>query len=83
LQIGYNLPPSLIKKTGFTAARFYVTGENLWSYTPMYKITKNIDPESIQQSDVILTGLGQSGNSGNANNYPILRSMAIGMQLTL
>jgi hypothetical protein len=46
-------------------------------------VTRNIDPESIQQSDVILTGLGQSGNSGNANNYPILKSMAIGMQLTL
>jgi TonB-linked SusC/RagA family outer membrane protein len=80
LQIGYNLPAGLIRRTGFTSARFYITGENLWSWSPMYKLTRNIDPENIQQSDVILTG---STNYGNSNNYPILKSVAVGMSLTL
>jgi TonB-linked SusC/RagA family outer membrane protein len=79
LQIGYNLPLRLIKKTGFTGARVYLSGENLWTYTPMFKLTHNIDPESIGQSDVILTG---GSSSGNANNYPILKSTSIGMSLS-
>jgi hypothetical protein len=69
----------LIKKSGFTAARVYLSGENLWTYTPMFKLTHNIDPESIGQSDVILTG---GSSSGNANNYPILKSTSIGMSLS-
>jgi TonB-linked SusC/RagA family outer membrane protein len=80
IQVGYNLPERLIKKTGFSSARVYLSGENLWSWSPFYKITRNIDPESIQQSDVILTG---TSSSGNANNYPILKSMTVGMSLTL
>ena len=80
IQVGYNLPSALIRKTGFTAARFYLSGENLWSWSPMYKLQRNIDPESIGQSDVILTG---TSNSGNANNYPILKSLSVGMSLTL
>jgi TonB-linked SusC/RagA family outer membrane protein len=80
LQIGYNLPAGLIRKAGFTSARVYLSGENLWSWSPLYRLTRNIDPESIQQSDVILTG---TTNYGNANNYPILKSMAVGMSLTL
>jgi TonB-linked SusC/RagA family outer membrane protein len=80
LQIGYSLPASVIQKTGFTAARFYVTAENLWSWSPMYRLQRNIDPESIQQSDAILTS---GAPSGNANNYPMLKSFAVGMSLTL
>ena len=80
LQIGYNIPARTIHKTGFTSARVYLSGENLWSWTPMYKLTRNIDPESIQQSDVILTG---SSSSGNSNNYPIMKSLSVGMSLTL
>ena len=57
LQIGYNLPAGLIRRTGFTSARVYLSGENLWSWSPLYRITRNIDPESIQQSDVILTAV--------------------------
>jgi TonB-linked SusC/RagA family outer membrane protein len=80
LQIGYNLPAGLIRRTGFTSARFYISGENLWSWSPLYKLTRNIDPENIQQSDVILTG---TSNYGNSNNYPMLKSVAVGMSLTL
>jgi len=80
LQIGYNISSRLIRKTGFSSARVYLSGENLWSWSPIYKLTRNIDPESIGQSDVILTG---TSSSGNANNYPILKSMTVGMSLTL
>jgi hypothetical protein len=80
IQIGYNLPAGVVKRARITAARFYISGENLWSWSPMYRITRNIDPESIRQSDVILTG---TSNNGNGNNYPILKSVTIGLSATL
>jgi hypothetical protein len=79
IQVGYNLPAGLVQRAHLTAVRFYVSGENLWSYSPMYKLTKDIDPESIGGSDPILT----NGTNGNTNNYPILKSMTIGLNVTL
>ena len=84
VQVGYNLPGALVQKLKLTQVRFYVSGENLWTYSPMFKLTRDIDPESIGRSDIILTGsTGNTGNSGNANNYPILKSVTFGLNITL
>jgi hypothetical protein len=80
VQVGYNLPAGLLQKVKLSAARFYVSGENLWSWSPLYKVTKDIDPENIGKSDVILTG---ASNNGNGNNYPILKSVTVGLSVTL
>lgn len=77
-QIGYNLPQGLIAKAHLTAARIYVSGENLFSVSPLYKHTKAMDVEGIGKSDAILT----TSNSGNGNNYPILKSVSVGMSVT-
>lgn len=85
IQLGYNLPAGLVQKAHLTAVRFYVSGENLWSYSPMYKLTKDVDPESIGGSDAILNtdATGKYSNSGNTNNYPILKSWTVGLNVTL
>ena len=84
VQVGYNLPGALVQRLKLTSVRFYVSGENLWTYSPMFKLTRDIDPESIGRSDIILTGSnGTTGNSGNANNYPILKSVTLGLNITL
>ena len=80
IQLGYNLPAGLIQKVKMTSARLYISGENLWTYSPLYKLTKNLDVENIGKSDVILTG---TGNNGNGNNYPILKSITVGLSVTL
>ena len=80
VQLGYNLPSGLMQKTHLSAARIYVSGENLWSWSPMYKLTRNLDPESLGKSDNILTG---TTNYGNGNNYPILKSVTVGLSVTL
>ena len=38
----------------------------------------NIDPESINGSDRVLTG----GGNGDGQNYPILKSVTIGLNIT-
>ncbi len=78
IQIGYNLPEGLISKAGMGNARVYLTGENLWSWSPLYRRSKDLDVESIGGSDRELT----NGTNGNGNNYPILRSFTAGLAVT-
>ena len=80
IQIGYNLPASVLRKVHMTGARVYVSGENLWSASPLYQLTRDLDVESIGKSDVVLTGA--SSNSGNGNNYPIMKSITVGLSVT-
>ncbi|HWJ26933.1 MAG TPA: SusC/RagA family TonB-linked outer membrane protein, partial [Flavisolibacter sp.] len=43
LTIGYSLPHNLIQRLKLSAVRIYLTGQNLWTYSPMFKVTKNFD----------------------------------------
>lgn len=47
LQIGYSLPESIVSKIGISKARFYISGENLLTFTKMIKI---FDPETVALS---------------------------------
>ena len=76
-QIGYNLPKEWMKRMHIQSAKIYLSGENLWTASPLYKYTKAMDVEGIHGSDRVLT----SGTSGNGNNYPILQSLTIGMSV--
>ncbi len=76
IQVGYNLPKGWATKAHLTNAKLYLSGENLWTASPFYKHNHAEDVESIGQSDVILTG---TSNSGNGNNYPMLKSMTVGL----
>lgn len=46
VEIGYNLPPSLLSKASIKAARFYLNGFNLLTFTRV----KQIDPEGTDGS---------------------------------
>ncbi|WP_234573597.1 SusC/RagA family TonB-linked outer membrane protein [Rhodohalobacter sp. 614A] len=79
LQIGYNLPAQLTSRIGMRNAKVYVTGENLWSWSPLYKTANNVDVEAITApSDQLFTG----SNSGDGLNYPRLSSFAFGVSFT-
>jgi hypothetical protein len=76
LTVAYDLPTKLSKRFGFTKTSLYVTGENLWTYSPIFKYVKNVDPENISAgSDLILT----SGTSGDGLNYPMMKSFVFGL----
>jgi TonB-linked SusC/RagA family outer membrane protein len=47
LQIGYNLPKSVLKKISFERARIFVSAENLLTFSQW----KGIDPEKIHSAD--------------------------------
>lgn len=79
LQLGYTLSQSFVKKAGLSNVRVFLSGENLWSSSPLYKVTRDLDVENIGKSDAILTG---DSNSGNGNNYPILKTFSLGLTAT-
>lgn len=78
IQIGYNLPANWTKRIGAQSLRVYFSGENLFTYSPMYKVVKNtIDVENAVPSDRDLN----TGNSGDGYNYPMLKSFSFGVNL--
>ena len=78
IQLGYNLPASWVNRIGANNIRIYFSGENLWTYSPMYKIVKNtIDVENAVAADQDLN----SGNAGDGYNYPLLKSFSFGINL--
>lgn len=78
-QIGYNLPKKWISKVKASNARIYFSGENLWTYSPLYKLTSGIDVENTGPSDQVFN---PGGNSGDGYNYPMLKSFSLGLNLT-
>lgn len=76
LTFGYNLPKVLLEKIRMSKCQIFFSGQNLWTWSPIHMITKNIDPEVISGSDAeVATG------KGDANAYPMLRSLSLGVTL--
>jgi TonB-linked SusC/RagA family outer membrane protein len=84
IQVGYNLPTKLISKIRARTARVYFSGENLFTYSPLYKIVKTIDVENAVPADQDLTRdavTGRGATNGDGYNYPLLKSMSIGLNI--
>ena len=79
VQLGYSLPKTMISRIGATNARVYVSAENIWTLSPLYKITKDIDPENTGPSDQVFS---PGGNAGDAYNYPMLKGVTFGLSIT-
>ncbi|MEL7588695.1 MAG: TonB-dependent receptor [Prolixibacteraceae bacterium] len=81
LQIGYTLPAAWVSKAGMQSARIYVSGENIASWSPLYKRAKNFMDVSTtvgtKDSD-----LNSGYNQGAGNSYPLLKTMSLGVSLT-
>ena len=69
LTLGYTIPTSLTNKVGLQKVRFYFSGENLWTLSPMNKY--HIDPEAPNSS--------QNRGAYQSN----VRKLSIGLNLTI
>lgn len=79
IQIGYNLPEKIISKIGASNLKVYFSGEDLWSYSPLYKLI------GLEQLDVENTGprdqISRPGSGGDGFNYPMLKSFSFGLSI--
>ena len=66
IQIGYSLPHKWIERAGLSSVRLYVSGENLLTFTKMFK---EFDPETI------------GGDRGDGKVYPILKTYSFGVNI--
>ena len=69
LSVGYNIPSSVLAKTGISEARICLSGENLLTWSAVHG--KYIDPEQIS-----------AGSDHNGNTYPWYRVFSLGLTLT-
>jgi hypothetical protein len=77
LTIGYSLPTSLISRIGVSNAKVFLSGQNLWTYSPMFKVTRSLDPEVIEGSDPEM-----NAGAGNGMSYPMLKTYTLGINVT-
>ncbi|MBQ0150510.1 MAG: TonB-dependent receptor [Bacteroidales bacterium] len=94
LQIGYTIPERLTQKAKIAKATVYVSMDNLWSWSPLYRHEQSFDVQSINgedQENVEIINSGwysnytmESGESASlTHNYPILKTFSFGLSLTL
>jgi TonB-linked SusC/RagA family outer membrane protein len=81
LQVGYTLPYQWTSKVNMKNARIYLSGENLASWSPLYKRARNfMDVLSVvSRTDSDLNG---SYNQGEGNSYPLLKTISLGLSIT-
>ncbi|WP_316734960.1 TonB-dependent receptor [Pedobacter aquatilis] len=79
IQVGYTLPTKWINRIGGRTAKVFFSGENLFSYSPMYKIVKNtIDVENAVPAD---RDLNPGSTNGDGYNYPLMKSFSFGLNV--
>lgn len=81
LQVGYELPQKWISKIAMQKARIYFTGENLASWSPLYKVAKNFMDVASATSGTD-SDISSSFNQGDGNGYPQLKSISFGISIT-
>ena len=67
LELGYTIPTGVIKKVGINDMRVYITGQNLFTWTPFSKMMNRYDPES---------------STGRLIYHPVMCVYNIGISLT-
>ncbi len=79
LQVGYNLPLGLTSKIHAKNLKIFFSGENVWSWSPLYKIIGkgHIDVENTGPRDQML----RSGGGADGFNYPIMQSYSLGLSV--
>ena len=82
LTLDYSFPKALLAKAKIQNLRVYVTGENLLTWSPMFKYTTMFDPEVIGNGDTDFHS-GTSTTMGDGYSYPLLRSVTFGVSITL
>lgn len=78
LQVGYNLPKKWTNKMKLSNVNIYFSGENLWTWSPMYKLTRDWDVVTVTKSSDTDINDGR----GDGFNYPAMKSFSIGISIT-
>ena len=73
LTVSYSLPKDILEKLKGVNIQLYLSGQNIWTYSPLFKVTKDIDPEVIENAS-------SSGYDGMT--YPMLKTYTFGINIS-
>ena len=82
ITIEYNFPKKLLSKIHVEALRLYLSGENLFTFSPIKKWTTAFDPEVIKKGDSDLNGVYNANSKVDGTSYPMLKSFTFGLNIT-
>lgn len=79
VQFGYNIPRKILKKIHLSELKVYFSGENLWTWSPLYKLTTDFDVVTANKaSDTDIS----SSSIADGYNYPSMRTFSFGISIT-
>lgn len=83
LTVDYTFPSKLTKKIRVEKLKVYFSGENLLTFSPIYKHTKMFDPETLGFGDSDFgNNVGGLSGVGQGYTYPMLKTYTFGLNIT-
>jgi TonB-linked SusC/RagA family outer membrane protein len=80
LQIDYTFGRNVCDLLHLSELRIYVAGDNLFTWSPLFKVTRNYDPELINAGDSDFRST--AGTDGDGYGYPMQSAWTLGVSLT-
>lgn len=77
LTLEYSLPLNICKTLGMTNIKVWLSGENIYTWTPLKKHAPNFDPEVISSGD------SDFREEGDGYSYPMQKVFTLGLNITL
>lgn len=83
ITIDYTFPQELTRKIRIEKLKVYLSGENIFTHSPLFDHTDMFDPETIGFGDSDYnTTKGGLGGVGQGYSYPMLKTWTIGLNIT-
>ena len=76
IQLDYTFPKNVCQKIRLEGLKVYLSGENLFTATPLHKWAPNYDPEALGNDPDYSTG------QGDGYGYPVTKSLTLGVNIT-
>ena len=80
VQLDYTFNKSICQALHLEKLRVFLSGENLLTWSKLFKVTKNFDPEGINAGDSDFRST--TNTDGEGYGYPMMRSYTFGINVT-
>ena len=75
IQLDYSFPKHICSAIRLQGLKIYLSGENLFTFTPLHKYAPNFDPEGLSYDS-------DFASAADGYTYPILKSVTVGVNIT-
>ena len=82
LTVDYTFPETITEKLKISNLKVYISLENLFTLSPIYRVTDMYDPEVIDSGDSDFSTTRGLNGQGDGFSYPMLKSYTFGINVT-